>query len=117
MFLELLFGVLGNRVLLGNAFGYLAVELGELAVFLLQQVFGVAHAVAGELAHADQRVSRQAWEVAPDEFCEGRPQSVKTHQIPLAILLSTDRGWDALVRLGVSLRRRQQRRGVSAVDD
>jgi hypothetical protein len=98
LFFELFFSILGNRVLLGDAFSDFSIELGEFAVVLLEQFLGVAHAVAREFAQAHHRVGRQRGKVPPDEVRKRRPKRVQPDQVTLAIALAADRRGDALGR-------------------
>ena len=92
MLLEFLFGILGDRVLIGDAFGHLPVELGELAMLLLKQLLHIDHAIARQLGPAYHGVGGQVGEIRTDAFGEARPQTVDVHHVPAARFLAADGG-------------------------
>ena len=84
-------GVFRDRVVAGDALGHFAVEFGELAVLLLQQLLEIEHAIARKLAEADPRVLRQVGMVAPNALRQRRAQVIDIDQLTLAIFASRDR--------------------------
>ena len=97
MFLEIIFGILGDGLLPSDALGDLAIEVGVFAVLLAQDLLDIAGAVARELLQADQRVIGHIREIVADMVGERGAQRADLDQVPARHLLPADGAHTALL--------------------
>src|ERR1700682_2925208 len=74
----------------GHAFSNLMVEIGQVAMFGLEQFLDIERAIMRELVTRDQAIRRELGVILPDAVDQRRPERIDRKQIAPADLVAGD---------------------------